>query len=441
MANTADNYFSLLKDKIIKKEATVTVMGMGRIGMPLAVHIASAGFKVYGFDPNPEVLKKIQKLDVKEYTDVAVTKALLASKKLIVGNSHDTIKRSDVVVICVPTPLRERRELDISYIESAGQIIRENMKTPVLVILESTTYPGTTEEVLKPILEKGDIKVGKNLFLAHAPERLDPGNKIYHIGNTTKLVGGVTKKCTDLTVKFYKTFVSKVHKMSSARNAEMAKIFENVFRSVNIALVNEFVQICARMGLDAHDVLEGAGTKEFGFMSFKPGPGVGGHCIPLDPYYFLWKSHEFDVHPRFIQLALEINENMPYYVVDRLADEFNKRGKCLKGSKLLLLGMAYKAGVSDLRESPALKVFELLEKRGAKVYFHDNYCPKVKIGNSIKQSVSLSPATLQKMDAVIIITAHPDVNYDMVTENSALIMDTRYVLKGKRLKAGKVVWL
>lgn len=441
MANTADNYFSLLKDKIIKKEATVTVMGMGRIGMPLAVHIASAGFRVYGFDPNPEVLKKIQKLDVKEYTDVAVTKTLLASKKLIVGNSHDPIKRSDVVVICVPTPLRKRKELDISYIESAGQIIRENMKTPVLVILESTTYPGTTEEVLKPILERGNIKVGKNLFLAHAPERLDPGNKIYHIGNTTKLVGGVTKKCTDLTVEFYKTFVSKVHKMSSARNAEMAKIFENVFRSVNIALVNEFVQICARMGLDAHDVLEGAGTKEFGFMSFKPGPGVGGHCIPLDPYYFLWKSHEFDVHPRFIQLALEINENMPYYVVDRLADELNKRGKCLKGSKLLLLGMAYKAGVSDLRESPALKVFELLEKRGAKVYFHDNYCPKVKIGNSLKQSVSLSPAALQKMEAVIIITAHPDVDYDMVVENSALILDTRYVLKGKRLKAGKVVWL
>lgn len=441
MANIGDNHFSFLKNKIIKKEAKVTVMGMGRIGMPLAVHIASAGFYVYGFDPNREVLAKIQKLDVKEYTDISVMKELLASNKLVVGYSPDPIKQSDVVVICVPTPLRERRELDITYIESAGRTIGANMKIPILVVLESTTYPGTTEEVLKPILEKRNIKVGKNLFLAHAPERLDPGNKTYHIGNTTKLVGGVTKKCGDLVLEFYNTFVAKVHRMRSARNAEMAKIFENVFRSVNIALVNEFVQICSRMGLDAHDVLEGAGTKEFGFMSFKPGPGVGGHCIPLDPYYFLWKSHEFDLHPRFIQLALEINENMPYYVVNRLADEFNKRGKCLKGANVLILGIAYKAGISDLRESPALKVFELIEKGGAKLYFHDNYCPKVKIKEKIIKSVSLTPAFLKKMDGVVITTAHPDIDYDMVVANSELIMDTRYVLKGRRLPAGKVAWL
>lgn len=439
----AQKSYRILKEKIANRNAVVALLGLGRVGLPLAAEIAKTGFVVNGVDPDLRAVEAIKKGDGRGDVDDALLIELVKAGKLVPHSNPSAIAKCDVIIVCVPTPLQKRRELDLTYIEQATKTIAQYLRTPALVILESTTYPGTTEEVLQPVLEGGRrrYKVGEDFFLAHGPERLDPGNPRFNISNTTKLVGGVTSRCTDLAVSFYSSFVYRVRKMKGPREAEMAKLFENTFRNVNIGLVNELTQICSRMGLDVYDVLQGAATKEFGFMPFMPGPGVGGHCIPLDPYYLLWKSREYDVHPRFIELALDVNENMPYYVVDKLSRALNRRGKCINGSKILMLGLAYKAGTTDTRESPAIKIFELLEKEGARMSFHDALCEKVLVGDKLLRSAPLTPSLLRKTDAVVVAVAHPEVDYQMVAKTAPFILDTRFVFKQTRIKADKIEWL
>jgi len=438
---TKDNY-SRLSRLLDSRNARLAVMGIGRVGLPLAVAAADVGFRVTGIDPSPETRKRVLQGMGAPDVDEKLLKRLLKERKLEISGDFMSLKKADVVVVCVPTPLKKHGGLDLSYIESATQQISRNMKSPSLVILESTTYPGTTEEVVKPALETGGARTGKDFFLGYSPERLDPGNGKFHIRNTTKIVSGINANSRNLTKKFYGTFVEKTYAANDTRTAEMAKLLENIFRSVNIAMINEMAQICSRMGMDIYEVLKAASTKEFGFMAFRPGPGVGGHCIPLDPYYLLWKSREFDLHPRFIQLAQDINENMPYYIERKLTEALNEEKKCLNGSKILLLGVAYKPGVSDTRESPAIKLFELLEKSGTKVSYHDNFCPEISISGKLRKSRKLTPKRLSESDAVLITTDHPDVDYSMVLENAPLVFDTRYVLRNiKHTYKGKVVWL
>ncbi len=432
----------LLMERIKTREARVAIMGMGRVGLPLAVAAANCGFRVRGIDSDPEVCKKVRLGKSSPDIDEAQLRRLVRNKRLTVSGDFRPLGKTDVVVICVPTPLRTHGELDLSYITAASKRISQNIKPPVLIILESTTYPGTTEEVVKPLLESGGKRLGKDFFLAYSPERLDPGNPRYGICNTTKIVSGADTASRKLVEAFYKSFVERTYCVGKPGIAEMAKLFENIFRGVNIALVNEMAQICSRMGLDTYEVLNAAATKEFGFMLFRPGPGVGGHCIPLDPYYLLWKSREFDLHPRFIQLAQDINENMPYYVERKLIDALNNQQKCLRGSNILLLGIAYKAGEGDTRESPAIKLFELLEKASAKVSYHDAFCPKVKISDRRVVSKMLTDDLLENSDAVVITTDHPGVDYNRVVEKSSLVLDTKYLLRDMKIPSkGKVIWL
>ncbi len=438
----AKERYNRLVELVDSREARLAIMGIGRVGLPLAVAAADAGFCVTGIDPSSETRKRVKRGIGAPDVDEGLLKKLINERKLAVTDDFKFLKQADVILICVPTPLKKHGELDLSFIENATREIGQNLKSTCLIILESTTYPGTTEEVVKPILEAGGHRSGKDFFLGYSPERLDPGNPKFNVRNTTKIVSGTNRKSRNLTRKFYDTFVENTYPVDETRTAEMAKLLENIFRSVNIAMVNEMAQICSRMGMDIYEVLKAASSKEFGFMLFRPGPGVGGHCIPLDPYYMLWKSREFDLHPRFIQLAQDINDNMPYYVVRKLTEALNEVKKCLKESHILMLGLAYKPGVSDTRESPALKLFELLEKSGAKVSYHDNFCPELTINGKHRKSKKMTPARLAKTDAVIITTDHPGVDYRMAVENAPLIFDTRYVLRNIQMPSGgKVIWL
>ncbi|MCL4319349.1 MAG: nucleotide sugar dehydrogenase, partial [Firmicutes bacterium] len=350
----------------------------------------------------------------------------------------------DVLLICVPTPLNQHQEPDLSYVINVTSKLTSIVRKGQLIILESTTYPGTTRDVLRPILESTGLRVGEDIFLAFSPERVDPGNPRFQTHNIPKVVGGITKRCTELAALFYSQALEHVHLVSSPEVAEMTKVFENTYRAVNIALVNELAMLCGRMGLDVWEVIDAAATKPFGIQTFYPGPGVGGHCIPLDPYYLAWKAREYDFLTRFIELAGEINRSMPRYVVQKLQSLLNDDHKSIKGSRILLLGIAYKGNSNDDRESPALQIFTLLEKYGAEVMYHDPFIAAVRPQTSFPRSVCSVPYTtdiLKAVDAVVITTDHRDVDYGLALKYARLIFDTRNVTRGLKASGGRLVRL
>ena len=415
-----------LLEKIKDRSAKIGVVGLGYVGLPLAVLQAKTGFSVIGIDEVAEKVDLVNQgnnyiLDVSD----AELREVVENKRLTATTDFSTLNQCDVILICVPTPLTRNKEPDISAIVKVTQHLAHHAHPNMLVVLESTTYPGTTEEVILSKLTEKGLKVGVNLFVAFSPERVDPGNHDFKTHNTFKLVGGVTEKCREVAKTFYEQSIVKIFPLSSPRVAEMAKVFENVFRSVNIALVNELTLLCDRMDINVYEVIDAAATKNFGFMAFYPGPGVGGHCIPLDPYYLAWKSKEYDIHTRFIELAGEINENMPYFVLSKLQRILNQRGQCLKGAQILILGVTYKADIGDPRESPATKVMELLQKEGAQLVYSDPFTPSLMLGDQQYKSQDLAASLLEKSACALILTAHSAFDYNLIVDHAPVVFDTR----------------
>lgn len=415
-----------LLEKITKRTATVGVVGLGYVGLPLAVLQAKTGYRVVGIDEAAERVERVNRGE--NYisdVDVAELQQVVRAGRLSATQEFGALRECDVVLICVPTPLTRNKEPDISAIVKVTRELTKHLHPDLLVVLESTTYPGTTEGVLLPMLAQSGLKIGQELYLAFSPERVDPGNRSFKTHNTFKLVGGVTPACLEIARTFYEQSVVKIFPVSSPRVAEMTKVFENVFRSVNIALVNELAVLCDRMGLNVYEVIDAAATKNFGFMPFYPGPGVGGHCIPLDPYYLAWKAKEYDLHTRFIELAGEINEGMPYYVVAKLQRLLNRRGRCLNGASILVLGVTYKADVADPRETPALKVMELLQQEGTTLAYVDPYTPAVEVAGRSYAAVPLTAQRVAQSDCALILTAHSAFDYELIVRHAPLVFDTR----------------
>ena len=415
-----------LLEKIKNHSAVIGVVGLGYVGLPLAVLQAKTGYRVIGVD---EVAGKVERINRGDNyisdVDSAEMKQAVTAGKLSATTDFSALRGCDVVLICVPTPLTRNKEPDISAVVSVTRQLAKYVHPDMLVILESTTYPGTTEEVVLPILTEGGLKAGETLYVAFSPERVDPGNRSFKTHNTFKLVGGVTAACLTAARTFYEQSIVKIFPLSSPRVAEMTKVFENVFRSVNIALVNELAMLCDRMGLNVYEVIDAAATKNFGFMPFYPGPGVGGHCIPLDPYYLAWKSKEYDMHARFIELAGEINEAMPYHVVSKLQRLLNRHAKCLNGTDILVLGVTYKADVADPRETPAAKVMELLEREGAKLSYADPYTPTFTVEGIQYKAVEVTDDLLKRSACALILTAHSAFDYERIVKHARLVFDTR----------------
>ena len=422
---------STLLEKIKSKVAKVGVIGLGYVGLPLAVEKAKAGFQVLGFDIQPEKVDKINRGE--NYIGDVVPEELFTLSQnghLSATGDFSRIRECDVVTICVPTPLDEFKQPDLSYVVNTAGTIASYLHKDMLVVLESTTYPGTTEEVLLPILSASGLEVGKDFYLAYSPERVDPGNLRYKTKNTPKVVGGCTPLCLEHAKALYEAVLeAPVFTVSSPKEAEMAKILENTFRIVNCALANEMAIVCRKLGINIWEVIDAAATKPFGFMPFYPGPGVGGHCIPIDPYYLTYKARSVDYHTRLIELAGEINDFMPEYVTSRLQDLLNEQEKPLKNSKILLLGIAYKGDVDDVRESPALKVWSQLEAKGAEVIYHDPYCQFVRRKGQIYHSHPLDKELVKSVDAVVITTAHTrGVDYKMVVAAASIVLDTKNIV-------------
>jgi UDP-N-acetyl-D-glucosamine dehydrogenase len=424
-----------LESKLKDGTAKTAVIGMGYVGLPLAVEIAKAGYPVVGLDI---AAGKVEEINAGEsyIPDVPTEELapLVAQGLLRASTDFDELSSVDAAVVCVPSPLNKMKEPDITYIVSAADQIAQRVHHGMLVILESTTYPGTTEEEILPRLTGSGLEAGRDVFVAFSPERVDPGNPTYHTKNTPKIVGGVTPECGRLATLFYERFIDEVVTVSSPRTAEMSKLLENIFRCVNIALVNELLMVSDRMGIDMWEVVDAAKTKPFGFMPFYPGPGLGGHCIPIDPFYLAWKARQYDSHTEFIELAGKTNEQMPYWVVERVAEALNDHAKPVKGTTVLIMGVAYKKDIDDMRESPAVKIIEGLEERGARVLYHDPHVPHFAEDGLDMTSVELTPEVLRGSDAVVIVTDHTAVDYDMVRAEAPLIVDTRNALKGR---AGK----
>ena len=420
-----------LLEKIKQKSAQVGVIGLGYVGLPLAVEKAKAGYKVTGFDIQQEKVNKVNS-GINYIGDVVPEDLEILVEKGVLGATADfsRISECDVISICVPTPLDKFKQPDLSYVEKTAETISRYMKEDTLVILESTTYPGTTEEVLKPILEKSGFKVGENIYLAFSPERVDPGNLIYKTKNTPKVVGGCTTLCTERAKAIYeKVLDAKVFTVSSPKEAEMTKILENTFRIVNCALANEMAIVSEKMGINIWEVIAAAATKPFGFVPFYPGPGVGGHCIPIDPFYLTYKARSVDYHTRLIELAGEINDYMPEYVVHRISELLNEIEKPLKNSSILFLGVSYKGDIDDLRESPALKVWEILEKRGSRISFYDPYCSTLVLGEDAFKSLEKQPEEYENYDIVVITSGHKQcVDYEKVLKKASLILDTKNII-------------
>lgn len=432
-----------LKQMIEAHTAKVGVIGLGYVGLPLAVEKGKVDFSVLGFDINDQRVAKVNAGDnyigdVKddELKDLAERKILQAT------TDFSRLSECDVIVICVPTPLTITRDPDISYIQASAEETAQYLRPGQLITLESTTYPGTTEEVILPILEKTGLKAGQDFFLAFSPERVDPGNKRFTTKNTSKVVGGLTPYCLEIACTFYNQTILSVVPVSSPAAAEITKVFENTYRAVNIALVNELMLLCDKLGLDIWEIVEAAGTKPFGIQTFYPGPGVGGHCIPIDPFYLTWKAREYDFHTRFIELAGEINVEVSYYVVNKVYRALNDKQKSVKGSQILVLGVAYKKDIEDVRESPALKIMEQIRNEGADLIYHDPYVPVIEPhgGSTIHlESVELTKEALTEADCVLIITDHSTFDYEFIVANAQLVVDTRNATKNVKNGREKIV--
>jgi UDP-N-acetyl-D-glucosamine dehydrogenase len=432
--------FEDLRKRIEQKSARIAVIGLGYVGLPMAIEFARAGYSVVGIDNDA---KRVAKLNEGQsyILDVGENQLHECGEKLTATNHFGSLMEADVVVICVPTPLRKTKDPDLSYILSATSEISKYVHKGQLVILESTTYPGTTEEIILPELQNTGLKAGTDFFLAFSPERIDPGNPKYTIRNTPKIVGGVTEACGVLTELLYQSIVEKVFRVSTARSAEMVKLLENTFRAINIGMVNEVAIMCDKLGIDTWEVIDAAATKPFGFMPFYPGPGLGGHCIPIDPHYLSWKLKTLNYSAKFIELAGEINSNMPHYVVNKVGDSLNNFGKSIKGSKILLLGVAYKKNSNDYRESPALDIWKLLHQKQAEVLYHDPFILSVPIDSYTLKSESLNSALLESVDCSVVVTDHSDYDWQSIVDHSKLIVDTRNATRGTKAGNCRIVKL
>lgn len=431
-----------LKDKIYQREAKVAIIGLGYVGLPLAVEFAKAGFETVGIDVDRRRIASLNEgksylLDVPDKE----LQPLVRKGKLKGTDDYKVLKEADAISICVPTPLHKTKEPDVSYIIAAAQEIARYLKKGQLIILESTTYPGTTREIILSLLEEKNLKVGKDFYLAFSPERVDPGNPQHKTGNIPKVVGGITHSCTKLAQLFYEQIVEEVVLVSSPEAAEMVKLLENTFRTVNIGLVNELALLSSRLKIDIWEVIDAAATKPFGFMPFYPGPGLGGHCLPIDPFYLSWKARLNDFPARFIDLAGEINRFMPRYVVEKINDALNERRKSLKGARIFLLGVTYKKDVADIRESPALEIMKMLLRKGAVVSYNDPYVSELRVKTTFFKSIPISEESLGEADCVAIITDHQHYDYKKIVRSAHLIIDTRNATKGVLKGREKIVKL
>ncbi|MDH5174005.1 MAG: nucleotide sugar dehydrogenase [Elusimicrobiota bacterium] len=430
MGKKEDNQ-KFLEKKIVQHKAKIGIIGLGYVGLPLAVEFSKAGFAVTGIEIDKDKVRMINRgecyiRDVKQ----SELEELVKNNRLEATQDFSVLKDMDAIIICVPTPLRKTKDPDISYIMAAGEEIAKNLHKGQLIVLESTTYPGTTREIILPKLARRKFREGKDFYLAFSPERTDPGNKIYTIRNTPKIVGGITKKCTSIAVTLYEQIIDEVVPVSSTESAEMVKLLENTFRIVNVGLINEIALICDKLKLDTWEVIDAAATKPFGFMPFYPGPGLGGHCVPIDPHYLSWKLKALNFYARFIELAGEINIKMPEFLVSKIDAALNEREKSIKGSRILILGIAYKSNVADARESPALDVIRLLKERGGRVVYNDPYVPQVE---GLK-SIPLTESSLRNADCVVITTDHSVYDYKQIVKNAKLVIDSRNATKGIRDK-------
>jgi len=415
--------------KAERREALFGVVGLGYVGLPLVIELARAGYKVLGFDILPKVVANLNagRSHVKDITDAALQE-VLASGRFEATTDLSRLGEPDAISICVPTPLSKFKDPDVSFIQASTESVRRTLRKGQVVILESTTYPGTTRELMLPALESTGLTVGKDFFLSFSPERVDPGNPVYGTRNTPKVIGGITPDCLKVTAALYQPAIDTLVLVSSPEAAELVKILENTFRSVNIGLVNETAIVCDKLGVDVWEVIEAAATKPFGFMKFLPGPGLGGHCIPIDPHYLAWKMRGLNYKTRFIDLAGEVNTEMPMFWVRKVADALNGVSRSVRGSRILILGVAYKRDIDDLRESPALDIIRLLEHQGAHVEFHDPHVASYLEDGKTVHSVPLTVAALKAADCVMVVTDHTATDYALVKQHARLVVDTRHVM-------------
>ena len=425
-----------LEKKIKDKKAKIGIIGMGYVGIPLGLEFAGTGFSVTGFDKDSARVKEINSgKQVMKHIPAKSMKEFVKKNNGSSTTEFSEIRDMDCLIICVPTPLDEHEQPDMSYIESASKKIGKNLRKGQLIVLESTTYPGTTREIVKPILEKSKLEAGEDFFLAYSPEREDPGNKEISISEIPKVMGGLTDNCLRLTSNLYKNIVSETVEVSSLETAEATKLMENIFRAVNIAMVNEMKLILSRMGINIWEVIDAAKTKPFGFMPFYPGPGMGGHCIPIDPFYLSWKAKEYNTEAKFIELAGEINRKMTEHIAHRIGRALNDDKKSIRGSKILIVGVAYKKDIDDMRESPALRIMDLLKHKGAKITYHD---PNVKNVGPLK-SLDLTQNTINEQDAIVITTDHTNIDYKSLGKHAKLIVDTRNIMATVKNPKARVI--
>ena len=420
-----------LKNKIENRDAQIGVIGLGYVGLPLAMEFVRAGFHVTGIDVDQEKVKKLNRGEnyIQDIKDESVKNAV-EMNQLSATSDFSVIQNLDAISICVPTPLNKQKNPDISFINHVMENIKDLIHHDMIVVLESTTYPGTTRELILPEIESKGLKVGQDFYLCFSPERIDPGNEKYKTANTPKILGGITPNCGEMGEFLYETIVEQVVRVSSPETAEMVKLLENTFRAINIGLANEVAIMCEKLGINVWEVIDAAATKPFGFMKFTPGPGLGGHCIPIDPHYLSWKLKMLDYNARFIELAGEINTSMPFHIIDLVREGLNRKRKAISGSQILIIGVAYKKNVNDVRESPALDVMKLLENDGAELSFYDPYVPFVGLnGNRMMGMETLSKESLNNSDAIVIMTDHDQIDFQFVVENGNLIIDSRNVIK------------
>jgi UDP-N-acetyl-D-glucosamine dehydrogenase len=415
--------------KAEKRETLFGIIGLGYVGLPLAVELANAGYRVLGYDISQRVVDSLNqgKSHIKDISDAQLEK-VVKSGRFSATTDPNRLGEPDAISICVPTPLSKFKDPDVSYIVAATDAVKKTLRKGQAIILESTTYPGTTREIMLPALESTGLKVGTDFFLAFSPERVDPGNPKFLTKNTPKVVGGITPACLEVASALYQPAIDTLVPVSTTEAAELVKLLENTFRSVNIGLVNEMAIVCDKLGVDVWEVIEAAATKPFGFMKFLPGPGLGGHCIPIDPHYLAWKMRGLNYKTRFIDLAGELNTEMPLFWVRKVADALNSKGKSVRGSNVLVLGVAYKKDIDDIRESPALDIIRLLEQQGAKVTYHDPHVASFKEDGHEMKSVAFGPAEVAAADCVMIVTDHSSIDYAMVRDKARLVVDTRHAL-------------